>query len=168
MSITHDTISRREQAKYGPEWITFTEVSYGGFRFDLLAFNPVTKELEITEIDISCNSDPKKIAFAEKLGKVKVYRSNGDKIIPKSFQRIMKAVSSPLRMEMLIMLHDQGKQRYTDLLINTKMVPVRDAGKFVYHLKFLAATELIKTDKNGFYVITPKGAKIIRFCRELE
>lgn len=168
MSATHDTVVKREMAKYDSEWLVFSEVSYGGYRFDILAFNPKTKALEIIEVDIANKTDPEKVKYAETLGKVKVFRSNGDKIIPKEFQILLKAVSNVNRITIMEYLFNQGRQRYTDLMVKTKSLPTKDAGRFAYHLNYLTRTKLVNTDENGYYVITPKGAKIISFCENLD
>ena len=94
MGLTHNSIIRREQKKYNSDWLTFKELQYGNYRFDLFAFNPKTKEIEITEVDVAAQSDEKKIEFAKTLGKTRVFRNMGEKIIPKEFQIFVKAASN--------------------------------------------------------------------------
>ena len=167
MGLTHNSIIRREQKKYNSDWLTFKELQYGNYRFDLFAFNPKTKEIEITEVDVAAQSDEKKIEFAKTLGKTRVFRNMGEKIIPKEFQIFVKAASNVIRMAILELLYDKGKKKYSDILFELKFKPSKDAGRFAYHLKTLLNAELIGIDKEGSYIILAKGAKLLRFCREL-
>ena len=49
--------------------------------------------------------------------------------------KVLKAVSSPLRLQILNLLFDKGALSYTELMNSLKMNPSRDAGRFAYHLK---------------------------------
>lgn len=168
MVLTHDQIVQREKKKYGNDWITFTELSYGGYRFDLFAFNPKTKEMEIVEVDVASSTEEEKIKFAQSFAKVRVYRNLGDKIIPKDFQSLINALANPIRIAMLEILIDQGSHRYSDLLHVLKFKPNDDAGKFAYHIKLLYETELIIKNNDGKYACSAKGVKLLEFFRNLE
>ena len=58
--------------------------------------------------------------------------------------KILKAVSSPLRLQILNLLFDRGPLSYTELMGSLKMNPSRDAGRFAYHLKFLLKADLVE------------------------
>lgn len=167
MGLTHDSIIKREQEKYGPDWLTFRELTYDGYRFDLFAFNPKTKEIEIVEVDLSSASCEQKLERAKTLGKLRVFRNFGEKIVPKRFQMTLKAISNVTRLTMLEFLYTEGKMRYTDIALRMKVDLSKEAGRFTYHLKQLLSSGLIGADKEGYYVISAKGAQIVDFCREL-
>jgi predicted transcriptional regulator len=48
--------------------------------------------------------------------------------------RVLKAVSSAVRLNILNALFDYGPLSYTELMSFLKMNPSRDAGRFAYHL----------------------------------
>ena len=76
--------------------------------------------------------------------------------------KILKAVSSPLRLQILNLLFDKGPLSYTELMSNLKMNPSRDAGRFAYHLKFLLKADLIEAivDQKK-YTLTDLGKMVI-------
>ena len=121
MGLTHNSIIRREQKKYNSDWLTFKELQYGNYRFDLFAFNPKTKEIEITEVDVAAQSDEKKIEFAKTLGKTRVFRNMGEKIIPKEFQIFVKVASNVTRMAILELLYDKNKKNIRTFFSNLNL-----------------------------------------------
>ncbi|MGD0977527.1 MAG: anaerobic ribonucleoside-triphosphate reductase [Candidatus Bathyarchaeia archaeon] len=76
--------------------------------------------------------------------------------------KILKAVSSPLRLQILNLLFDKGPLSYTELMSSLKMNPSRDAGRFAYHLKFLLKADLIEAlvDQKK-YALTDLGKMVI-------
>jgi ribonucleoside-triphosphate reductase (formate) len=76
--------------------------------------------------------------------------------------KILKAVSSPLRLQILNLLFDKGPLSYTELMSSLKMNPSRDAGRFAYHLKFLLKADLIEAlvDQKK-YGLTDLGKMVI-------
>ena len=82
---------------------------------------------------------------------------------------IFNSVSSKIRLQILRLLDGKGSMPYTEIMISLELDPVRDAGKFVYHLKNLMEPGLISLDKDRKkYTITDLGKEVIRFARELE
>jgi anaerobic ribonucleoside-triphosphate reductase len=76
--------------------------------------------------------------------------------------RILKAVSSPLRLNILNLLFDKDALSYTELMSSLKMNPSRDAGRFAYHLKFLLKADLIEADvETRKYLLTDLGKMVI-------
>lgn len=76
--------------------------------------------------------------------------------------RILKAVSSPLRLQILNLMFDKGPLSYTELMSSLKMNPSRDAGRFAYHLKFLLKADLIEADvETRKYCLTELGKMVI-------
>jgi anaerobic ribonucleoside-triphosphate reductase len=76
--------------------------------------------------------------------------------------KVLKAVSSPVRLHILNLLFDKSALSYTELMSQLKMHPSRDAGKFAYHLKFLLKANLIEVDAEAKkYYLTELGKMVI-------
>jgi anaerobic ribonucleoside-triphosphate reductase len=83
--------------------------------------------------------------------------------------RVLKAVSSPLRLQILNLLFDMGPLSYTELMSSLKMNPSRDAGRFAYHLKFLLKADLIEADvETRKYGLTELGKMVIDVADRIE
>jgi len=83
--------------------------------------------------------------------------------------KILKAVSSPLRLQILNLLFDRGPLSYTELMSSMKMNPSRDAGRFAYHLKFLLKADLIEADVEAKkYCLTELGKMVIDIADKIE
>ncbi len=83
--------------------------------------------------------------------------------------KILKAVSSSIRLKILNLLFDKGPLSYTELMNSLKMNPARDAGRFAYHLKFLLKTDLIEADtETKKYCLTDLGKMIIDVADKIE
>lgn len=82
---------------------------------------------------------------------------------------MLKAVSSPIRLNILNLLFDKGSLSYTELMSTLKMNPSRDAGRFAYHLKFLLKADLIEADVEARkYRLTELGKMVINVAEEIE
>jgi len=82
---------------------------------------------------------------------------------------IFDAASAPLRMQVLRLLSTKGALPYTEIMSSLKLDPVRDAGKFVYHLRSLTDAGLISSDRRTKkYEITELGDMVVHFARDLE
>ena len=80
--------------------------------------------------------------------------------------RVFRAVSSPIRMQILLLLYHGGAMSYTEIMKSLRLSPDRDAGKFAYHLKRLLQANLIKPDSgNGSYVITDLGRLVVNMAQ---
>ena len=83
--------------------------------------------------------------------------------------KILKAVSSPLRLQILNLLFDRGPLSYTELMGSLKMNPSRDAGRFAYHLKFLLKADLVEADVEAKkYCLTELGNIVIDVTERIE
>jgi anaerobic ribonucleoside-triphosphate reductase len=83
--------------------------------------------------------------------------------------KVLKAVSSPIRLQILNLLFDRGPLSYTELLSLLKMNPSRDAGRFAYHLKFLLKADLIEADvETKKYCLTELGKMVIDIAERIE
>ncbi|MEM2466364.1 MAG: anaerobic ribonucleoside-triphosphate reductase [Candidatus Bathyarchaeia archaeon] len=83
--------------------------------------------------------------------------------------RVLKAVSSTVRLNILSALFDHGPLSYTELMSFLKMNPSRDAGRFAYHLKFLLKADLIEADvESKKYRLTDLGKMVIDVAEEIE
>jgi len=82
---------------------------------------------------------------------------------------VLKAVSSPIRLNILNLLFDNDSLSYTELMGVLKMNPSRDAGRFAYHLKFLLKADLIEADVEARkYRLTDLGKMVIDVAEEIE
>jgi anaerobic ribonucleoside-triphosphate reductase len=83
--------------------------------------------------------------------------------------KVLKAVSSPLRLQILNLLFDKGPLSYTELMSSLKMNPSRDAGRFAYHLKFLLKADLLEADVEARkYLLTELGKMVIDVADRVE
>lgn len=83
--------------------------------------------------------------------------------------RVLKAVSSAVRLHILNLLFDHDALSYTELMSLLKMSPSRDAGRFAYHLKFLLKAGLIEVDvESKKYRLTDLGKMVIDVAEEIE
>ena len=82
---------------------------------------------------------------------------------------IFDAASAPVRLQILRLLSTKGQLQYTEIMFQLKLDPVRDAGKFVYHLKSLTAAGLAALDKKTKrYEVTELGNMIVSFARDMD
>ena len=82
---------------------------------------------------------------------------------------IFDAASAPVRLQILRLLSTKGPLHYTEIMFQLKLDPVRDAGKFVYHLRSLTDTGLVTLDKKSKrYEVTELGRMIVSFARDLD
>ncbi len=82
---------------------------------------------------------------------------------------IFDAASAPVRLQILRLLSTKGPQQYTEIMFQLKLDPVRDAGKFVYHLRSLTDSGLVSLDKKTKrYEVTELGRMIVSFARDLD
>ncbi|MGA2783845.1 MAG: anaerobic ribonucleoside-triphosphate reductase [Candidatus Bathyarchaeia archaeon] len=82
---------------------------------------------------------------------------------------IFDAASAPVRLQILRLLSMKGQLQYTEIMFQLKLDPVRDAGKFVYHLKSLTAAGLATLDKKSKrYEITELGHMVVSFARDMD
>jgi len=83
--------------------------------------------------------------------------------------KVLKAVASPLRLNILNLLFDKDALSYTELMNSLKMNPSRDAGRFAYHLKFLLKVDLIEADAEAKkYYLTELGKMVIDIADRVE
>lgn len=83
--------------------------------------------------------------------------------------KILKAVSSPIRLQILNLFFDKGPLSYSELMSSLKMNPSRDAGRFAYHLKFLLKADLVEADvETRKYCLTDLGKMVIDVADRVE
>jgi len=83
--------------------------------------------------------------------------------------KVLKAVSSPLRLQILNLLFDKSALSYTELMNQLKMNPSRDAGRFAYHLKFMLKADLIEADVEAKkYYLTDLGKMVLDVADRIE
>ncbi len=83
--------------------------------------------------------------------------------------KVLKAVSSPLRLQILNLLFDKSALSYTELMNELKMNPSRDAGRFAYHLKFMLKAGLVEADVDAKkYYLTDLGKMVLDVADRIE
>jgi len=83
--------------------------------------------------------------------------------------KVLKAVSSPLRLQILNLLFDKSALSYTELMNQLKMNPSRDAGRFAYHLKFMLKADLVEADVEAKkYYLTDLGKMVLDVADRIE
>src|SRR4030066_98054 len=83
--------------------------------------------------------------------------------------KVLKAISSPYRLQILNLLFDKGALSYTELMNFLKMTPSRDAGRFAYHLKFLLKADLVEADAEiKKYGLTDLGKMVLDVADRVE
>ncbi|MBS7614495.1 helix-turn-helix domain-containing protein [Candidatus Bathyarchaeota archaeon] len=83
--------------------------------------------------------------------------------------RVLKAVASALRLNILRLLYERGPMSYTEIMNVLKLSPNRDAGRFAYHLKTLTGMDLIEPDpETKKYLLTDMGKTLVEFADELD
>jgi anaerobic ribonucleoside-triphosphate reductase len=83
--------------------------------------------------------------------------------------KVLKAVSSTIRLHILNSLLNKGPLSYTELMSSLNMNPSRDAGRFAYHLKFLLKADLMEADvESKKYCLTELGKMVIDIAEEIE
>jgi ribonucleoside-triphosphate reductase (formate) len=83
--------------------------------------------------------------------------------------KVLKAVSSPLRLQILNLLFDKSALSYSELMSQLKMNPSRDAGRFAYHLKFMLKAELVEADVEAKkYYLTDLGKMVLDVADRVE
>jgi len=83
--------------------------------------------------------------------------------------RVLKAVASSLRLEVLNLLLDRGPLSYTEIMNILHLNPSRDAGRFAYHLKFLLKADLIEPDvETKKYRLTDLGRMLVDVTEAIE
>jgi anaerobic ribonucleoside-triphosphate reductase len=97
----------------------------------------------------------------------------GGNVLLRSSERvgasIFDAASAPVRLQILRLLSTKGPLQYTEIMFQLKLDPVRDAGKFVYHLRSLTDAGLVTLDKKTKkYEVTELGLMIVSFARDMD
>ena len=83
--------------------------------------------------------------------------------------KVLKAISSPLRLQILNLVFEKGALSYTELMNSLKMNPSRDAGRFAYHLKFLLKADLLEADtETKKYIVTDLGKMVLDVADRVE
>ena len=83
--------------------------------------------------------------------------------------KVLKAVSSPLRLQILNLLFDKNALSYSELMNQLKLNPSRDAGRFAYHLKSMLKADLVEADvESKKYYLTDLGKMVLDVADRVE
>lgn len=165
---THKKIVNEEMLKLKMRGFnTFTELSIGKYKFDLVGVNFKTKEVEIIEVDFSVATDKAKMAFAKQLGTLKIVHSKKTAIddVPENIMQIGNALSDVARIKMLFALSLE-ELTYSGIMAAMGYLPAKDAGRMGYHIRVLVGADLI-TASCGWYELTELGEKVTQFLKSM-
>jgi ribonucleoside-triphosphate reductase len=91
-----------------------------------------------------------------------------DSLAVEQDSQVLEAAASPVRLQILKLLSSKGPMPYSEIMFSLKFNPMRDAGKFVYHLKSLTSAGLLRLDKESKkYEITELGRMVVEFARNV-
>ena len=83
--------------------------------------------------------------------------------------KVFDAASAPNRIQILQHLQNHGPLAYSEIMNLTKMDPIRDAGKFAYHLRSVTDAGLVEFDReNRKYQLSKLGEVLMNFSYEIE
>jgi len=83
--------------------------------------------------------------------------------------KIFDAASSPVRIQILRLIHTKGPLAYSEIMEALQLDPSRDAGKFAYHLRSILQASLIDVDRETRkYILTDIGRMVVSFSHDIE
>jgi len=83
--------------------------------------------------------------------------------------RVFSASSSPIRLEILRLLHLSGPLSYSEIMQRMSLDPAKQTGRFAYHLRSVQRAHLVEADKKTRkYRLTEIGVKLADFAQELD
>ncbi len=115
----------------------------------------ITKPFKINEIQNVVRRILEEIRLEKDL--TRIMRKDGP-------DRIIKAVSSPVRMKTVLALEESKKLRFTDI---KKALDIDDPTKLSFHLRELKESGLLMQDTQKSYFLSDLGLKIARLLKEL-
>lgn len=77
----------------------------------------------------------------------------------------IKAVSNPIRKDVVKLLDKAGKLKFTDI---KNILKIDDATKLSFHLRILKSYNVVEQDVNRVYMLTHAGKKLIEALRKTE
>jgi DNA-binding transcriptional ArsR family regulator len=165
MGATHESIIDKQAGQYNSEWIVVKEATVGKYRFDILAFNPITKETEITEVDVHNITDSQKEDFAKSIGKYRkvTCKHNDNEIIYSPIE----ALAHVQRVIIVEALEKNGLLTYSELLNYVPLKDKQQSGQFVYHLKMLLGAGLIDICGKKYY-LTNMGNEMLHILKQID
>ncbi|HYB92702.1 MAG TPA: anaerobic ribonucleoside-triphosphate reductase [archaeon] len=83
--------------------------------------------------------------------------------------KIFDAASSPVRIQIVRLIHTKGPLSYSEIMEALQLDPSRDAGKFAYHLRSILQAGLIDVDRETRkYILTDLGRMVVSFSHDIE
>ncbi|MFU8767307.1 MAG: response regulator [Candidatus Methanoperedens sp.] len=78
---------------------------------------------------------------------------------------VIKAISNPIRKDIVRLLASSGKLKFTDI---KNMLGVDDPTKLSFHLRVLKSSYLIEQDNNKIYMLSSSGKKLMESLKKIE
>jgi len=78
---------------------------------------------------------------------------------------IIKAISNPIRKDIVKRLDEAGKLKFSEIKSNLKIV---DAAKLSFHLRVLKSYNVIEQNGEKIYMLTPEGRKLMENLKRVD
>ncbi|MBE0521399.1 MAG: response regulator [Candidatus Methanoperedenaceae archaeon] len=78
---------------------------------------------------------------------------------------VIKAISNPIRKDVIRLLASSGKLKFTDI---KNMLGVDDPTKLSFHLRVLKSSYLVEQDNNKIYMLSSSGKKLMESLKKIE
>jgi len=78
---------------------------------------------------------------------------------------VIKAISNPIRKDVIKLLSESGKLRFTDI---KNMLKIDDPTKLSFHLRILKEHFLIEQDSEKIYMLSSSGKKVLESLRKMD
>ncbi|MDW7727063.1 MAG: response regulator [Candidatus Methanoperedens sp.] len=78
---------------------------------------------------------------------------------------VIKAISNPIRKDIVRLLASSGKLKFTDI---KNMLGVDDPTKLSFHLRVLKSSYLVEQDNNKIYMLSSSGKKLMERLKKIE
>jgi DNA-binding response OmpR family regulator len=78
---------------------------------------------------------------------------------------VIKAISNPIRKDVLKLLAESGKLKFTDI---KNMLKIDDPTKLSFHLRILKSCFLIEQDSDKIYMLSSSGKKLLESLKKMD
>lgn len=79
--------------------------------------------------------------------------------------KVLKALSNPIRKNIAGLLYDRGRTRFTDI---KRLLGIKDGTKLSFHLRALKSEGVVEQDEKKKYSLSSMGQRAVRTLRTLE
>lgn len=161
-SMIHDRIVEQNVRKLESEgWISVTEKTYRGRRFDIIAINLETKEIKAIEVQMNGQVKPQYTDSPIPIEYVFPTRTVNFKDIHLKIARILMPLTNPIAIRILLFL-EGGTRSYMEILAS---IVKGSSGLCGYYMRKLS--QFVNKTANG-YELNDLGQKLLVLIREID